>query len=69
MTPQSASRPQQSIPKWVGPVVIDAAILMAVLGKPSAGVPQWVAYVACAVFLLAGIAKWIGFAPGEPPKD
>jgi hypothetical protein len=38
---------------------------MAVHGKPSPGVPQWVAYAACAAFLLAGVvlsAQAFGFA-------
>src|SRR2546430_10056795 len=92
MTPESPPNPQQNIPKWLGPVIILGAVLMAIHGRPSPGVPQWVAYAACAVFLLAGvaltaqplgfasvaksvaslivvtlagIASWIGFAPGE----
>ncbi len=92
MTPESSPKPQQRIPKWLGPVIIVGAILMAIHGTPSAGVPQRVAYAACAAFLLAGvtlsaqafgfarvakwvaplivvalagIASWIGFAPGE----
>lgn len=44
---------------------------MAIHGKPSAGVPQWVGYAACAAFLLVGVtltaqalgcasvAKWV----------
>ena len=92
MTPESSPKPQQNIPKWLGPVIIVGAVLMAIHGRPSPGVPQWVAYAACAAFLLvgvalsaqalgfasvakwvaplivvalAGIATWIGFAPGE----
>ena len=56
MTPESPPKPQQNIPKWLGTVIILGAALMAIHGRPSPGVPQWVAYAACAVFLLAGVA-------------
>jgi hypothetical protein len=56
MTPESSPKPQQNIPKWLGPVIIVGAVLMAVHGGPSPGIPQWVAYAACAAFLLVGVA-------------
>jgi hypothetical protein len=59
-------QPQPQIPKWLGPLVIAIALLIAVVGKPSAGVPHWVGYAACAVFVFAGIvltAQAFGF-PG-----
>jgi hypothetical protein len=56
MTPESSSKPQQNIPKWLGPVIIVGAVLMAIHGRPSPGIPQWVAYAACAAFLLVSIA-------------
>jgi hypothetical protein len=65
MTPGSPPKPQRNIPKWLGPVIILGAVLMAIHGKPSPGVPQWVAYTACAAFLLAGVilsAQAFGFA-------
>jgi hypothetical protein len=65
MTPESSPKPQQNIPKWPGPVIIVGALLMAIHGRPSAGVPQWVAYAACAAFLLVGVAltaQAFGFA-------
>src|SRR5438552_2670377 len=65
MTPESPPKPQQKIPKWLGTVIILDAALMAIHGRPSPGVPQWVAYAACAVFLLAGVAlttQALGFA-------
>ena len=65
MTPDSSPKPQQNIPKWLGPVIILGAVLMAIHGKPSPGVPQWVAYAACAAFLLVGVtlsAQAFGFA-------
>jgi hypothetical protein len=35
MTPESSPEPQQNIPKWLGPVIIVGAVLMAIhLRKP-----------------------------------
>src|SRR5438067_447819 len=65
MTPESPPKPQQNILRWLGPVLILGAVLIAIHGRPSPGVPQWVAYAACAVFLLAGVAltaQALGFA-------
>jgi hypothetical protein len=65
MTSESSPKPQQNIPKWLGPVIIVGALLMAVHGGPSPGIPQWVAYAACAAFLLIGVAltaQAFGFA-------
>lgn len=65
MTLESSPKPLQNIPKWLGPVIILGAVLMAIPGKPSPGIPQWVAYAACAAFLLVGVilsAQAFGFA-------
>lgn len=47
-------QPQQS--KWLGPAFVVVAILIAVYATPAPGVPAWVAYAACAVLLLIGVA-------------
>jgi hypothetical protein len=43
MTPETSPKPQQNIPKWLGPVIIVGAVLMTIHGRPSPGVLQWVA--------------------------
>jgi len=46
----------QNIPKWVGPLFIVMGFLPMLIGEPSPGVPRWVAYLACSVFVIAGLA-------------
>jgi hypothetical protein len=50
------NNPSNPIPKWLGPVLIVASILMALYGKPSPGVPHWIGYAACSAFLLTGVS-------------
>ncbi|MDQ2964205.1 MAG: hypothetical protein M3R31_13795 [Pseudomonadota bacterium] len=66
MPTESSPKPQQNIPKWLGPVIVAGAVLIALHGRPSPGVPQWVASAACAAFLAVGVvltAQAFGF-PG-----
>jgi hypothetical protein len=56
--------PRQKIRKWMGPVSAAVAIVIAIFGKPSPGVPAWIAYVACAAFFFVGVvltAQAFGF--------
>ena len=46
----------QTAPKWVGPLLMAGAVLIVMYGEPSAGVPHWVAYTACAAIFLGGVA-------------
>jgi hypothetical protein len=39
MTPESSPKPQQNIPKWLGPVIIVGAVLMAILAWAAAAFP------------------------------
>jgi len=59
MTPGSPLKRQQNIPKWLGPVIVLGAAVMAVYGKPSPGVPQWVFFAA---------VLWFNYLR-KPPKD
>ena len=45
----------QNTPKWIGPLMLGLSIFIA-FQKTSAGVPQWIGYVAALSFFLAGIA-------------
>ena len=53
------------IPKWLGPLLMAGAVLMALYGKPSPGVPHWIAYLACAAVFLGGVAA-TAIASGRP---
>ena len=51
-------------PKWLGPIIMALSVFIA-FQKTSQGVPQWIGYVACLSFFLAGIAV-TGIAFGRP---